>query len=743
MPTNDRFTTLLNALNDAQKEPVLHGDGPVLVLAGAGSGKTRVLTNRIAYLLHKGAATPESILAVTFTNKAAGEMKERLERIVGHSFANCWIGTFHSLGARILRREAELVDLQRSFNIYDDDDRSSVIKLILKEKNISTDKLAPKMVAYKINNAKSAFINAKEYNEYQKESDIERLIAEIYLRYEEMLRQNNAVDFDDLLMLPVLLFQNHPETLAFYQNKFTHLLVDEYQDTNRAQYLLLKLLAQKHRNLFVVGDDDQSIYRWRGADLRNILDFEKDYADCKIYRMEQNYRSTKNILAAAHSVIVNNMGRHTKQLWTEKQNGAKVQVLEAQSERGEAEFVIEKIQAEFLREKYQSRDFAILYRTNAQSRALEDALRRAGIAYMIIGGTRFYERKEVKDILAYFKVVSNPLDTISMNRIINYPLRGIGEMTLAKLRQHALEQNKAFFDVLGDAEKVPGIGDRVAQKIKDFQRLIRKYIDMKEQFSLTELVNSLVEETGILQNYKAEGTPDSISRIENIRELLNAMHEYAQNQDNATLEGFLEEVSLIADIDSWEDRSNAVTMMTLHSAKGLEFPIVFVCGLEEGLFPLARSHENRDDLEEERRLFYVGATRAKEKLYIAYANSRRKFGTFTPSYPSRFLKELDTGLLEHHVQNNVSYHERPFTGNHRYQRRKSSYDEFNQTMPDYEDFSQEYPEIEIGTRVRHGKFGTGKIVAAAGQGDNLKVTVRFESGEIKTLMVQYAKLQIL
>lgn len=743
MPTNDRFSTLLSALNEAQREPVIHGDGPILVLAGAGSGKTRVLTNRIAYLLHKKVAVPESVLAVTFTNKAAGEMKERLERIIGYSFAHCWIGTFHSMGARILRREAGSAGLQSTFNIYDEDDRGNVIKMILNEQNISTDKIHPKVAAHKISNAKSAFLTAKEYSDFHKESDIERLIAEIYIRYEQMLRQNNAVDFDDLLMLPVLLFQKHPDILQFYQNKFTHLLVDEYQDTNRAQYLLLQLLAKNHRNLFVVGDDDQSIYRWRGADLRNILEFEKDYPDCKIFRMEQNYRSTKNILSAAHSVIVNNMGRHAKQLWTEKQNGAKIQVLEAQSERGEAEFVAEKIQSAFLHDKYQSRDIAILYRTNAQSRALEDALRRNGIAYVIVGGIRFYERKEVKDVLAYFKGVSNPLDTISINRIINYPLRGIGDVTLGKLQQHALETQQPFFEVLGKAEQVAGLGERVVQKIKEFHRFIRKYIEMKKQFSLTELVNSLVEETGILQNYKAEGTPDSQSRIENIRELLNAIHEYAQNRDKATLEGFLEEVSLIADIDSWEDRSNAVTMMTLHSAKGLEFPVVFVCGLEEGLFPLARSHENRDDLEEERRLFYVGVTRAKEKLYLSWANSRRKFGSFTQCYPSRFLTELDNTLVDHHVQNSFAYHERAFSSNHRRPRRKNAMDQFEQVMPDYEDFSQEFPQIGVGTRVRHAKFGIGKIVSADGHGENLKVNVRFESGETKTLMVQYAKLQIL
>jgi DNA helicase-2/ATP-dependent DNA helicase PcrA len=741
MQRNEGFSKLLNALNPAQRKPVLEGDGPVLVLAGAGSGKTRVLTNRIAYVLHKGKATPESILAVTFTNKAAQEMRERLERIIGFNLSHCWIGTFHSLGARILRREASNTGLQSSFNIYDEEDRLNCIKLILKEKNIAIEKIQPKLVVYTIRNSKNAFLTASDYKNFHPENEIERQIADIYVRYQEMLHEYNAVDFDDLLMLPVLLFQDHPEILTFYQNKFTHLLVDEYQDTNRTQYLLLQLLAGKHKNLFVVGDDDQSIYRWRGADLRNILEFEKDYPDCKIFRMEQNYRSSKNILAAAHSVIVNNMGRHSKELWTDKPNGDKVQILQATSDRGEAEFVVDKIQSEFLHGKRQSRDFAILYRTNAQSRTLEDALRRNSIAYVIVGGTRFYERKEVKDMLAYFRVVANPLDSISMNRIINYPLRGIGEATLAKLRQYALENKLSFFKALADAENVPGLGERVTATIKDFHRFIQTYISLKEQLSLTELVNALVEETGILQKYKEEGTPDALSRMENIRELLNAVYEYAQAHDSATLEGFLEEVSLIADIDSWEDRSNAVTLMTLHSAKGLEFPVVFISGLEEGLFPLSRSHDNRDDLEEERRLFYVGATRAKEKLYITWASSRRKFGSFSQCYPSRFLRELDKSLIDLQVQNKFNDHYAVYSSGRT--RRRSSSDEFEQTMPDYENFSQEEQELHIGTRILHPKFGIGTVATMNGRGENLKINVDFENEGLKTLMVKYAKIQIL
>lgn len=734
---SNQINHLLASLNPAQKEAVLNGDGPVLVLAGAGSGKTRVLTHRVAYLLAAKIASPDAIMAVTFTNKAANEMRERLERIANVALAGGWIGTFHSLGARILRRESVHLGMASNFNIYDADDQLSCIKLIMEEKNFSTEQLPPRAIAHAISNAKNAFVGPEAFAQMA-DSEFERCAADVFLRYTTMLRENNAVDFDDLLMLPVVLFQQKRNILDYYQSKFEYLLVDEYQDTNRAQYLLLKMLAKKHGNLFVVGDDDQSIYRWRGADLRNILEFPKDYTNCKIFRLEQNYRSTKNILEAAHSVVVKNRGRHEKKLWTDKEAGEKVTLLECGDERQEAEIIVDKIQEEFMRRKRNFRDFAILYRTNAQSRVLEDSLRRHAIAYVIVGGLRFYERKEIKDILAYLKVVANPADTVSLRRIINYPLRGIGEATLQKLQHYALDKGLTFFDALAHVNEIPTIGERTRLAVLNFHRFIRKYIDLRDKISLSELVNSLVAETGIMQKYKQEGTPDAMTRMENIRELMQAVVEFAQAESGASLDGFLEQVSLVADIDSWDDRENAVTLMTLHSAKGLEFPVIFLCGLEDGLCPLSRNMDSRDELEEERRLFYVGATRAKEKLYLSYAHFRHRFGERNFSEPSRFLKELDLAYVEKESMMHVRAEawSRP-------QRQSRPRDEFAQAMPDYEDFTQEEASFSPGMRVRHAQFGVGKIIKVQGAGARIKITVNFDSRGPKTLMVQYANLEIL
>ena len=714
--------------------------GPVLVLAGAGSGKTRVLIHRIAYLLANGLTSPDAIMAVTFTNKAAGEMKERLERLGGIDVSGSWIGTFHSLGARFLRREAAHLGMNANFNIYDTADTVSCIKMVLTELNISTDVVQPKVAAYKISNAKNAFLTPSGF-EQTVETRIDQVVAQIYHRYQAVLRENNALDFDDLLMKPVLLFQKTPAVLSYYQEKFEYTLVDEYQDTNRAQYLLLKLLAAKHRNLFVVGDDDQSIYRWRGADLRNILDFAKDYPDCTTFRLEQNYRSARNILDAAHSVVVHNQGRHEKKLWTERGPGEKVLLMEAFNEREEAELIVGRIHEEMARAKRSYRDFSILYRTNAQSRVLEDAMRRYSIAYVIVGGIRFYERKEIKDVLAYLRVVANPLDTVSLRRIINYPLRGIGEVTLRKLQQFALEQRIPFFEALGRVQEVNGVSARLQAAIKSFHQFIAKYISLKEKLSVTELATSLVEETGILQHFKAESTPDALSRRENVLELLNAFSDYAKGHAPPTLEGFLEEVSLITDIDTWDERGNAVTLMTLHAAKGLEFPVVFLCGLEEGLFPLTRRVDSRDDMEEERRLFYVGATRAKEKLCLSYATRRSRFGESQTGYPSRFLKELDASLIDRLSTQN---RHRTDDAAHAHRRRKDAeFDDAEQAMPDYENISQEFMPLRPGAKVRHAQFGIGEVQSVDGAGESTKVVVKFQTIGKKTLMVQYANLQIL
>ncbi len=739
MHANEQLDALLASLNKEQRQAVEDGDGPVLVLAGAGSGKTRVLINRIAFLLSKGLATPNSFMAVTFTNKAAGEMRERLGSASSQDFRFSWIGTFHSLGARILRRDGHYLELDRSFNIYDTDDKAKCIELIFAEQKIDKKFVEPKYVSYRIGNAKNAFVFPEEFKaSVQNERD--DATAFIYEKYQEMLLQNNAVDFDDLLMLPVVLFKQFPEALEKYQSQLQHILVDEFQDTNRAQYMLLQLLAAKSKNLFVVGDDDQSIYRWRGADIRNILEFGKDYSEHKVFRLEQNYRSTQNILNAAHSVIVNNHGRHSKQLWTEHHSGSKVQVVKSNTDLEEAQLIAAKVQAEMLAESSRNfRDFAVLYRTNAQSRVLEEAMRRNNIAYVIVGGMKFYERKEIKDILAYLRLVANPVDTISLRRIINYPLRGVGEASLQKIQAFAVEKKLSFFDALAKVDEVSNLGARVKNSVKKFHALINKYITIREEISVTELANSLIEETGILQKFKAEATPDAQARVDNIRELMNAVHEYAQITPDASLNGFLEQISLVTDIDRWEDKQNAVTMMTLHSAKGLEFDVVFMAGLEEGLFPLSRSYDNRDDLEEERRLFYVGTTRAKQKLYITWSAARRRYRDFIRSIKSRFVEELDPDFVDFSEMSPSPSYRSSYSRSSSWSNENS----FAQRTPDYENESQEPRFIQSGTRVKHKLFGVGRVISVNGHGGDAKLRVQFHTGEVKTLVVQYANLQIL
>ncbi len=731
-----RLSSLLEGLNDEQREAVSCLDGPVLVIAGAGSGKTRVLTHRTAYLIESGKAAPWQILAVTFTNKAAGEMRERIERLVGSRHVGLWVGTFHSVCARILRQEADRIGFARNFVIYDAEDQLAFIRNTMTELGISTTQFNPKAVRARISGAKNAYVSAEEYGRSAGDF-FEEKVAQIFTAYQRRLRENNAMDFDDLLVKPIQLFEQYPQVLAAYQDRFRYILVDEYQDTNRAQYLLLKLLAQRHRNICVVGDDDQSIYAWRGADLRNILDFEKDYPDCKIFRLEQNYRSTRFILDAAHSVVSNNQGRREKRLWTVKESGEKVTVLEVGNDFDEAEAVVVKIREQFARHKRNFRDFAVLYRTNAQSRLLEDALRRHGIAYVIVGGLRFYERKEIKDVLAYLRLVSNPSDSISLLRVINYPPRGIGPTTIGRLNDFAFRHGIPLFEALGRVGEIDGVSDRIRERVLEFHNLIAKYASLKGELSAAELANALVDEIGILRTFKEVGTEESLNRAENVRELLRALSEPTPEGEVRTLERFLEEVTLVTDIDTWDDRANAVTLMTLHAAKGLEFPVVFITGLEEGLFPLSRTFSDPQELEEERRLFYVGATRAKEKLYLCWARQRRRFGeNHLAGMPSRFLQELDRNSVEEESL----YRSRP-----PYRPRRSrdfATDSVVEPMPAYEDFSQEVLELRVGSRVRHPKFGTGTVISRDGHGENLKVTVDFHEAGQRRLMVKYANLEL-
>ena len=720
-------------LNEPQSQAVTTTEGPVLVLAGAGSGKTRVLTYRIAYLLACGLASPAEILAMTFTNKAAAEMRERVSRLAPNMMPGLWIGTFHSLFARLLRREGECIGYDRNFSIYDEYDQNTLVKQIIEDLKLDTMDVPTSGALHRISDAKNNLVSPQDYlNNAQ--HPIEEFVAKVYKEYQIRLRNMNAMDFDDLLLNPIELFERFPLVREFYQDKFHYILVDEYQDTNRAQYVMLKYLAQKHKNICVVGDDDQSIYRWRGAEIRNILDFEKDYATCSKFRLEQNYRSTQNILSAAHSVITNNRQRHAKKLWTEGPVGEPVMVLEVYDDLEEARTIVDKISYEFRRVERNFHDFAILYRTNAQSRVLEEALRTEGIPYIIVGGVKFYERKEVKDVLGYLKVLVNPADAISLRRIINFPARGIGEASLAKLDGYARHKKIMLYEALSHVGSMADLPKRISERVLAFSAMMNKYRSLMSKFSPFEIASAIVEENGILRMLKEENTIESISRAENVRELLSAIADFANSVGpEATLEDFLEHVSLSTDIDKWDDKANAVTLMTLHSAKGLEFPVVYITGLEEGLFPLSRSLSDMMALEEERRLFYVGATRSKDMLYLSWARYRRRYGERLESVKSRFLKELDPEFVR------IDNLARPYYGKHATTDEQS----YQDTMPDYEDESQERLEFRPGVRVRHPMFGKGTVIQIDAAGSNVKLLVLFDTAGRKRLVLPYAKLEIL
>jgi len=723
---------ILAQLNEPQRQAVQHIDGPLLILAGAGSGKTRVLTFRMAHLIACGAATPKDIIALTFTNKAAGEMRERVHALVPESVATMWVGTFHSLFARILRREADRIGYSHNFTIYDAADQQTLIKTIMKNWNLSTQLHSPKLIGFSISRAKNAMITPEEFAR-DADNPTQEVIAKVYTEYNRQLRQLNAMDFDDLLLKPLELFRLYPLVKEYYQDRFRYILVDEYQDTNRAQYLMLRELADKYKNICVVGDDDQSIYRWRGAELRNILDFEKDYPKCAQYRLEQNYRSTPAILGLANSVVKRNTERHEKKLWTEKKGGDPVSVVTTYDASEEARLIVDKISNEFRKGERTFGDFAILYRINAQSRSLEDGLRLESIPYIIVGGIKFYERKEIKDVLAYLRVLVNPTDAVSLKRIVNYPVRGIGEASIAKIDAYAREQKITFLEALANSNEIPKLQSRTRERLLMLAKLLNKYTTLLDQVSASELTTSLVEELGILRQFKDENTIESATRAENVRELLQAIHEFTSSADEeATLETYLQQVSLITDIDRWDDRSNAVTMMTLHAAKGLEFPVVFMAGLEEGLFPLSRSTEDPRDLEEERRLFYVGATRAKEKLYLFWSKNRKRFGE-SKSYKSRFLKEIDVQFVE--MEDSPSIR--------RARQAQSQTSWRRDPMPRYEDESQEYVELNIGMRVKHQKFGKGTILSLEASGGGPKLVVNFDLYGRKRLVLPFAKLEIL
>ena len=736
MPDSAPAQTLLSNLNPVQAEAVTHAEGPLLIFAGAGSGKTRVLTHRVAYLIAERGARPGSILAVTFTNKAASEMKERIVQLVGERSRSIWIGTFHAVCARILRESGSQIGVEKDFLVYDDGDQMSLIRECLNQLYIDEKKFAPRAVLSHISRAKEKLVTAEEFSLHFA-GFFENIVARVYPLYQEKLRASNALDFDDLLMQTVRLLQLKPEVLEALQNRIRHVLVDEYQDVNYAQYLLLKLLAQTHRNLCVVGDDDQSIYAFRGADVSLILQFERDYPDARVIKLEQNYRSTKTILDAAHGVVSWNVGRKEKKLWTENEPGPPIVRREAENEQEEAVFVVRRIWEAVRSGSRKYGDFAILYRTNAQSRVFEEVFLNFSTPYRIIGGVRFYERREVKDILAYLRVIHNPLDSVSLKRIINVPTRGIGATTIARLEQEAHELKRALWDVVLEAHLIQDLLPRARNAVTQFGAMILELRNLREGHSVTEVARAVLDKTGYLADLEAERTVEAQTRAENVRELLTVTTEFDTSADDRTLAAFLEQVSLVSDLDDLNNERDAVTMMTLHSAKGLEFPVVFLVGLEEGIFPHSRSATSDKELEEERRLCYVGITRARQELYLTHAYRRTLFGTISTNPPSRFLKESPSELYDTPVSLSSFTPDREPAGPRRlWVTAPSTPRQQNiQSMSGEDGFRP-------GQKVKHDTFGTGVVLKVERLEHDIQVSVAFPTPHgIKKLLQSFAKLK--
>jgi DNA helicase II / ATP-dependent DNA helicase PcrA len=748
--------TLDQALNPAQREAVEHVEGPLLVLAGAGSGKTRVLTMRIAALIDRHGVPPDRIFAVTFTNKAAGEMKQRIGRLLDRDPSGLWIGTFHSLAARLLRREAELLGFSRRFTIYDEDDRLSLIRRLMERQGHSTKLFPPRAVQSVISAAKNRMIPPSELAAGGGFDRLAQVAAEVYSALGPALKGANAMDFDDLLLHPLTLFREHPDRLRAYQSRFKFILVDEFQDTNRAQYELVRLLGA-HGNVCAVGDDDQSIYGWRGADVRNMQDFLKDFPGAKLVRLEENYRSTQVVLDAANGVIAENSGRIGKTLTTRRRGGETVTLVAAADERDEAEWVVRELQKRSAAADWQYREMAVLYRTNSQSRALEEAFRRAGIPYRLIGAISFYERREVKDLLAYLRLVANPADDEAFLRAVGVPRRGLGETSLSLLGQVATQWGKPLLETAAIADRVPDLRPNVPEAFRNFASLIQEAARL-EHLPPADLLEHLIRALNYEAVLHAEG-PEGADRWENVRELVASAANWseevpADDDDAATpLERFLAEAALLSSVDTVAGQEEGVTLMTLHTAKGLEWPVVVLTGMEHGLFPLARSEEQIGGLEEERRLFYVGLTRAKDKLYLTWARARRRGGELRPGMASRFLRAIPPGIIEERRTTSLwapdwGAGQRGSTGGQwsRGSSRASGFDSPAAPVPRgpaEEESSQDAPRYVKGERVRHRRFGSGTIRGLTGTGRDLKVSVAFDDEEIgvKQLLVAYAGLE--
>jgi DNA helicase II / ATP-dependent DNA helicase PcrA len=746
---------LLNGLNPEQQNAVKATDGPLLLMAGAGSGKTRVLTHRIGYLIVEKRVNPYNILAITFTNKAAREMKERIGKMMGGAAEEIWISTFHSMCVRILRRDIDRMGFNRNFTILDTTDQQSVVKGILKEKNIDPKKFDPRAILGSISSAKNELIDPEEFKKTAG-GYFEQVVSDVYEEYQKRLRKNQALDFDDLIMMTIQLFTRVPEVLEFYQRKFQYIHVDEYQDTNRAQYMLVKLLANRFKNLCVVGDSDQSIYKWRGADIANILSFEKDYPNATVILLEQNYRSTKRILLAANKVIENNMNRRAKNLWTENPEGNKLVYYRADSEQGEAQFVAGKIKELTRDQNVKLSDIAILYRTNAQSRVMEEVLLKSNIEYSIVGGIKFYDRKEIKDMLAYLRLISNPDDDISLQRVINVPKRGIGSTSLDKIADFAGMHDLSLYQALDSIELI-GLSPKITKAAREFRDLIRNYTNMQEFLSVTELVEEILDKTGYREMLKAEKSLEAQSRLENLEELLSVTKNFEDSSEDRSLVAFLTDLALVADIDSLDEdgeKADTITLMTLHSAKGLEFPVVFLIGLEEGVFPHSRSLMEEAEMEEERRLAYVGITRAEKSLFITNAQMRTLFGRTNMNPASRFISEIPEDLIE-----GVEQEKRmntPFNsgGGRSFGGSGSSFGQSKSTFstpttprkpvmcPVSAASGGEDIGWKVGDKAEHGKWGIGTVVSVKGQGEGTELDIAFPSPVgIKRLLAKFAPIK--
>ena len=746
--------SLLAGMNDKQQEAVLDTEGPLLIMAGAGSGKTRVLTHRVAYLIEEKGVNPWNVLAITFTNKAAREMRERVGNLLGEDARDVWVSTFHALCVRILRRDIEKIGYNRAFTIAGTSEQRTLVKRILTEQNIDSKKFDPRSLLSAISNAKNDLQTPEMYKE-SAASPFESVVADVYTQYQRELAADQAVDFDDLIMLTIQLFKKDPETLAWYQNKFHYIHVDEYQDTNNAQYTLVNLLADQYKNLCVVGDADQSIYGWRGANMENILDFEKDYPQADTVMLEQNYRSTKTILAAANKVIDNNSTRRPKKLWTENNEGEKISYYRGQSESDETHFVIAKIQEEMQQNNFNYGDFAILYRTNAQSRVMEESLVKANVPYTMVGGNKFYDRKEIRDVLAYLTLIVNDQDSMNFERVVNEPKRGIGQTSVDKLRAFADEAGYSMLEAATNVDMANGISTRAKSGLSQFAATINELRAMREYLSVTDLTQEILNRTGYmkaLKNAKQTQALEAQARIENIEEFLSVTKQFddsyePEEEDSDKYVDFLADLALVSDVDNVEEEPQAVTLMTLHAAKGLEFPVVFMIGMEDGIFPLSRAMMDEDELEEERRLAYVGITRAEKKLYLTNAYSRMLYGRRQNNPASRFVEEIDQSLIKNENTLDGQAANGPSTPfDRRTQgamtpRYKKNPIGTRATVKKASGTGADKNSWSIGDKVKHRKWGTGTVVKVTGAGEDAELDIAFKSEGIKRLLAAFAPIQ--